>query len=270
MKIARVFPRRTKATPDDNLAFIGGPPVFRVECDEVHVSVAFSWDVAHGQRLAREWEAQGYPVRIGGPALDSAAGDFVGGRYLKAGWTITSRGCPNRCDKCLVPEREGKFRTVPIVDGWNVADNNVLADGKHFMAVCDMLDRQKHPAVFSGGLEARRLTPAHVDRLATMRVSEAFFAYDRPSELEPLAIAAEMLAGIGWERHKLFAYVLCGYDGDSLAAAHARFELVKALGVTPFAMFYRPPTETMRKIPREWAGVIRNWTRPAIIWRKKP
>ena len=42
MKIARVFPRKTAATPDDPLAFFGLPPMLALpEIDEVHVSVTF-------------------------------------------------------------------------------------------------------------------------------------------------------------------------------------------------------------------------------------
>ena len=42
--IARVFPRRTKATPDDALAFTGEPPLLELpEIDEVHISVAFTY-----------------------------------------------------------------------------------------------------------------------------------------------------------------------------------------------------------------------------------
>ena len=35
MRIARVFPRRTSATPDSRLAFVGDPPLFLPEADEV-------------------------------------------------------------------------------------------------------------------------------------------------------------------------------------------------------------------------------------------
>ena len=46
MKIARVFPRRTKATPDDPLAFTGPPPRGGLlDIEEVHVSVAFTYDM---------------------------------------------------------------------------------------------------------------------------------------------------------------------------------------------------------------------------------
>jgi len=34
--IARVFPRRTRATPTDELAFIGEPGLFPPEVDAVH------------------------------------------------------------------------------------------------------------------------------------------------------------------------------------------------------------------------------------------
>ena len=55
--IARVFPRRTNATPEDELVFIGcQPPMLALpEIDEVHVSVAFTWDLPAAERLAEEW-----------------------------------------------------------------------------------------------------------------------------------------------------------------------------------------------------------------------
>lgn len=42
MKLTRVFPRKTKATPDDALAYFGPPDLF-AEADEVHVSVTFTY-----------------------------------------------------------------------------------------------------------------------------------------------------------------------------------------------------------------------------------
>ena len=42
--IARVFPRITKATPRDEYCFFGPPGMFLPEIDEVHVSVAFTYD----------------------------------------------------------------------------------------------------------------------------------------------------------------------------------------------------------------------------------
>ena len=50
--LARVFPRRTRATPDDAYAFVGLPPVELPEdITEVHISVSFSFDLEEAERL---------------------------------------------------------------------------------------------------------------------------------------------------------------------------------------------------------------------------
>lgn len=68
MTILRVFPRRTKATPRDEYAFIGDVPLFLPpDISEVHVSVTFTWDLKEAERLARAWSRVA-PVKIGGPA----------------------------------------------------------------------------------------------------------------------------------------------------------------------------------------------------------
>ena len=54
MRIIRVFPRKTKATPDDALAYFGPPDLF-AEADEVHVSVTFTYDKAIAEKLAEDW-----------------------------------------------------------------------------------------------------------------------------------------------------------------------------------------------------------------------
>ena len=79
-KIARVFPRKTKATPDDVLAFTSVPPKDGLaDIDEVHVSVAFTYDLPKAEMLAEAWRTLGVPVLVGGPAYNHPGGDFVPG-----------------------------------------------------------------------------------------------------------------------------------------------------------------------------------------------
>lgn len=99
MKTARVFPRKTKASPDDEYAFFSAPGDSLPDIDEVHVSVTFTYDLPRAEYLAREW-AHVAPVKIGGPATGMAGGNFTPGMYLKPGYVITSRGCPNHCWFC--------------------------------------------------------------------------------------------------------------------------------------------------------------------------
>ena len=84
MKIVRVFPRRTKATPDDPLAFTGPPPKGGLpDIEKVHVAVAFTYDMEKACQLTEQWMKLGVPVNMGGPAFNMTGGDFVMGMYLK-------------------------------------------------------------------------------------------------------------------------------------------------------------------------------------------
>ena len=48
MRLIRVSPRKTKATPTDPLAYFA-PPDWHAEADEVHVSVTFTYDKAFAE-----------------------------------------------------------------------------------------------------------------------------------------------------------------------------------------------------------------------------
>jgi hypothetical protein len=264
-RLIRVFPRRTRATPTDDLARIGPPDLFD-EADEVHISVTFSYDLPAAERLEREWRHVA-PTKIGGPATGMPGGPFEPGRYLREGYTITSRGCPNRCWFCGVWRREGQeLRTLPIRDGWNLLDDNLLACPEgHIRAVFEMLARQPERAQFTGGLEAARLEGWHVDLLADLRPRQMFFAYDGPEDLEPLRRASGMLREAGFTRQQMRAYVLIGHPRDDMDRATVRLTDAVNLGFSPMAMLYRDASG--RRDP-EWAKFQRRWARPAMIYRR--
>ena len=264
MSALRVFPRRTTATPTDDRAFIGNPPLFWPEADEVHVSVTFTWDRAEGERLAGAWTATGLPVKLGGPAYDAPGGEFVPGRYLKPGYTITSRGCPNHCWFCAVPKREGGLRELPIAEGWKVQDDNLLACSEaHVRAVFAMLKRQPRNAELRG-LEAKHLKPWHVDLLSDLKPTRMYFAYDAPDDLEPLRQAGEMLSEVGFTResHVACSYVLVGYPGDTMDAAEVRLRESWVAGFFPFAMLYR---DERGDADRDWRRFQKAWCRPPAV-----
>lgn len=269
MRILRVFPRRTKATPTDDLAFVGEPPLPTIlpEADEVHVSVTFTWDRVEGERLRRAWEHH-YPgrVRIGGPALGDPGEEFVPGRYLRPGYTITSRGCPNHCPFCVVPAREGPIRELrPIAIGNDIQDNNLLAcSDQHIRAVLAMLAARPRAARFSGGLEPERCTPTMIDLLRRQRISELFLSYDLPSRWAAAQIAIERLRAAGLRQRQVRCYVLAGYRDDSPDAAEERCRQVMAAGGLPFLMLYQPAHEYVDYGP-DWKSIQRKWTRPAAM-----
>lgn len=265
MRIARVFPRKTKASPTDDLAFFAPPGQKEHDIDEVHVSVAFSWDMEKAKLLADAWSKVA-PVRIGGPATGEAGGDFVPGRYLAPGYTITSRGCPNNCWFCGVPKREGPLRELPIRPGRNVLDDNLLACSEpHIRSVFAMLREQKMGRVeFTGGLEAVRLEDWHIDLLLSVKPKQVFFAFDTPDDWSPLVDAARRLfsAGITKASKCVRAYVLIGYPGDTIAKAEKRLHSTLQLGVTPMAMLWK---NEKGEAATDWKHFQRLWARPAFM-----
>ncbi len=265
MRLARVFPRKTKATPNDAMAFFGEPPFF-VEADEVHVSVCFTYDIPKAERLAKEWERIA-PVKIGGVAYGDRGEDFIPGRYIKPGYGFTSRGCPRRCWFCSVWKRDPIPRLLPIVDCWNILDDNLLACPEpHVREVFAMLARQKRRVEFTGGLEALALQDYQVDLLAGLSPRpNCFFAYDPGDAFETLQSAGRRLLEAGFTRasHRLRCYVLIGFPKDSFDFAERRLRQI--------AMLWRPETASQEKYAPapEWRGFQRRWARPAIVHAQK-
>jgi hypothetical protein len=262
--ILRIFPRKTKATPTDESVIINRMPMLFDEADQIHISVAFTWDIPIAEKLAYAWKSVA-PVTLGGPAFNEIGGEFEPGLYLKPGYTITSRGCNNRCWFCSVWKREQGIRELSIKPGFNIIDDNLLACSyDHIQKVFKMLYKQKEPAIFSGGIEAKLLRPWHVDLFASIRLKELFCAYDTPDDYEPLVEAGKMFkeAGITYENRKARCYVLIGYPKDTFSDALNRIKKTLDAGFMPFAMLYR---NEKGEFKREWRRFQREWANPTII-----
>jgi len=262
----RVFPRRTKWTPTDDLAFVGDPPLFRPSTQPVYVSVVFTWDIEEGMRLKNAWSTYYSDVRVGGPAFDDPGGEFAPGRFIKKGVTFTSRGCPFNCPWCFVPRREGKIRELEIKDGWIVQDNNLLACSKeHIKSVFDMLKRQPHPIKFSGGIDSKLFKKDHALMLNEIRLNEIWFACDDVKAIKPLEKVADLTHDISINKKR--CYVLIGFDGESVEASENRLKKVYELGFLPFAQLYQGEQPIYRH--PEWKKLARKWSRPAIYRSNK-
>jgi hypothetical protein len=267
--LIRVFPRQTNATPDDKNVRIGPPGLFdRGQGQQVNISCTFIWDIPECERLEKLWRKAGYNPLVGGPAFEAEGFGFTPGLYLKNGYVITSRGCPRKCWFCLVPRREGKIRELEIADGWNILDNNLLAcSNSHIKKVFKMLARQPKRPIFSGGLDSRLLKQHIAEQLFKIKTERLFLAYDEPDDWEPLITAAKILFRSGFtpKQHKIFAYVLIGYPGDSMSQAEKRLQTTLDLGVIPFAMLYQNGAD---RGDIEWRRFQKKWCRPRLIFKK--
>jgi len=263
MKIARVFPRKTRLSPTDPLAYFDVPGCFD-EADEVHVSTLFTWDMGRADYLAEQWRHVA-PIKFGGPAYNQPGAEFIPGMYVREGAVITSRGCPNRCWFCSVWQREPGLKELPITQGYNVLDDNLLACSEaHIRSVFSMLKQQRGRRIeFTGGLEAARLKEWHVHLLADLKPAQMFFAFDTPDDEAPLRTASNMLREAGFTRHQMRCYCLIGYPRDTLEAAESRLRLCLDLSFFPMAMLWRD-VKNDRDV--KWMRFQKRWARPAAIY----
>jgi hypothetical protein len=263
--LIRVFPRRTKWTPTDNLAFVGYPPIFLPTEQPVKVSVTFTWDKQEGENLYKAWSNYYSDVELGGPAFDDVGNDFIPNMFIKEGVTITSRGCIRNCDFCLVAKREGKLRELNIKPGWIIQDNNLLACSRnHIEKVFEMLRQQNKPAIFSGGLDSRLLKKWHRELFDSIKVKELWFACDNYNMLPYLEKTAEILEGIS--KNKKRCYVMVGFKNESIEEAEKRLEKVYSLGFDPFCQLYQDLNK--KEYTKDWKNLSRKWSRPAAYHSK--
>ena len=273
MRLIRVFPRKTKATPNDPLAYYGPPDLF-AQADAVHISVTFTWDKPRAEQLAEEWKYVAQ-VDVGGVAYGDTSLEFVPGKYIKQGYTFTSRGCPRTCWFCGVWKKWPTPHLLPIQEGWNILDDNLLAcPERHVHAVFTMLQRQGRRIEFTGGLEALALQDYQVTLLASLKPKPTcFFAYDPGDAFETLESAASRMLEAGFTRqsHRLRCYVLIGFPKDTFMAAEQRLQQIMGLGFTPMAMLWRPETPSAQKWEPgpAWRTFQRRWARPAIIHARR-
>lgn len=260
--IIRVFPRKTSYTPDDDMAFIGMPPLLIPEHREIHVSCTFTWDKQLCEELAFQWEGRtDKPVKLGGPAFGSCAEDFTQGMYIKKNIIFTTRGCNNNCPWCCVPKLEGRLKELPICEGNIIQDNNFLqASRQHKDKVFEMLKHQK-AICFKGGLEADLIDDHFINGISDLRISELWLACDTDARLPEFKKACEKLSKAGFNREKIKCYVLSyGKDRDK---DEARAQAVYEAGAMPFVQLYRDFSNNKTEYSADWNAWARMWQRPA-------
>ena len=264
--ILRVFTRRTSYTPDDELVRIGSPMAWdygKIECDEVHISVPFTWDMDEAERIAEEWEiATRKSVKIGGPAYHSPAIDFTPGLYVRKGIIFTSRGCNNNCPWCGVRAMEGKLRELPICEGNVIQDNNFLqCSRQHKDKVFNML-RTQHGICFRGGLEPALIDNHFIDGISSLRIKELWLACDTDGALPTFQKACKKLRDAGFPQWKIRCYSLIGHNMEK---EEQRNREIYHAGAIPFSQLEMNFTRTKKEYSKEWKAFQRTWQRPAAI-----
>lgn len=162
----------------------------------------------------------------------------------------------------------GIIRELPIYDGYNIMDDNVLGTSEqHFRAVIEMLRRQKEKAVFSGGLEPAMLQRWQAELLKSINPKTMYTAYDTKDDYDAIRQMAETMWDVGFSprARQVKCYCLCGYEGDTFEEAEKRMNQIMDVGFLPFAMLYRDESGEFNK---DWRGFQREWANSYIVGKK--
>lgn len=154
---------------------------------------------------------------------------------------FTTRGCPNACPWCIVPQKEGVIRAHADVEEFCrhrhlvLLDNNVLAHD-HGIEQIEKMIRLDLRVDFNQGLDARLIDGPIARRLAALGWFRPLrLACDQKSQTSVVEKAVRLLRDAGTKPKEYFCYVLVT-DVDE---AHERTMFLRGLGLAPFAQAYR-------------------------------
>lgn len=143
-----------------------------------------------------------------------------------------TRGCPNHCRWCVVPEKEGMIRPYRTwkeivrkdTDKLVLMDNNILACG-YGVGQLESLIGSGYRIDLNQGMDARLVTEEAADiisRLSWIRFIR--FSCDQRTQIAPVRRAVELLMERGIRPYRIFIYLLVTAD---LADASERVETLK-------------------------------------------
>lgn len=279
-----MFPRRTERLPvalhdSDDTRF-----------PNLALMKLSAWHKAKGWRVTRYQPGQRYSAVYSSkvftftPEADLPSGAVVGGTgygspvqladevehicpdYALYGSEFSqgflTRGCPNKCGWCIVPQKEGNIRANADIEEFArhpevvLMDNNVLAHD-HGIAQIEKMARLGLKVDFNQGLDARRIDDGVARRLAALKWKTPLrLACDQKGQMAAIQKAVMLLRYHNCTPSRFFVYVLVKDVEDALE----RVMFLKGMGLDPFAQPYRDlttnaePTREQRRFAR-WVNM---------------
>ncbi len=143
-----------------------------------------------------------------------------------------TRGCPNNCRWCVVPQKEGKIRAYR---GWKeivrqdtdklvLMDNNILAC-EYGINQLESLTGSRYRIDLNQGMDARLVTEQAADILSRLSwIRFIRFSCDQREQIAPVRRAVELLMERGVRPYRIFIYLLVTADIED---ASERVEALK-------------------------------------------
>jgi len=179
----------------------------------------------------------------------------------KKAYGFLTRGCPNKCNWCVVPKKEGAIvENADITEFWTgqketiLMDNNVLAH-EHGLKQIEKIIDLGIKIDFNQGLDARIIAENKqiAELLSKVKWSKYIrLACDTKAQIPYISKTVELLNKFGLKNYKIFVYTLVKDIDDAIE----RIYFMRNLGIKPFAQPYQDfeknikPTKEQKRLAR--------------------
>jgi hypothetical protein len=183
------------------------------------------------------------------PEVDACAPDYTLYNYPHS-IGFTQRGCRFRCKFCVVPEKEGRPKSVATIEEiWQQRDSDfiMLLDndffgGQHWKERIAEIRKYDLRINFSQGLNIRIITDEQARALASVKFcnpnatkDQVHFAWDRFKDEKLIDAGIERVRAAGIKPRQMAFFVLIGYDTTPEQDLYRVMKLAK-LGCDPYVM----------------------------------
>lgn len=189
-----------------------------------------------------------------------------------------TRGCPNKCAWCVVPNKEGRIRPYMDVDDIAIEgrrklvlmDNNILAGGDYAIGQLERIIERGYRVDFNQALDARLVTDDIAKLLARVRWldnSRIRFGCDTHGQIDECERAMSLINAHGFTG-QYFLYTMIGGRNDFRECYERvnywwkRTQETRSTHegryVYPYAQPYRDPKNPRHDIP-QWQKDMAGW-----------
>lgn len=187
-----------------------------------------------------------------------------------------TRGCPNKCKWCVVPQKEGAVRPYMDVDeiaieGRNklvLMDNNFLAAGDYAHDQLDKIIERGYRVDFNQALDARLVTDDFARKLAKVKwldKNRIRFGCDTQAQIKECERAIDMIISYGFHGEFFLYTMLNDNFQECYNRIHYWWERLQNarnqhIGncIYAYAQPYRDPYNPNQQIPK-WQKDMANW-----------
>lgn len=181
-----------------------------------------------------------------------------------------TRGCVRNCGFCIVRQKEGYIHEVeplklnPKGKHIKLLDNNFFSFEKWHEKL-EILKSYNQPIDFNQGIDVRTSKEEQAAALEGLKVKRIHCAFDNYRDKKAVLRGLDRLTK-HVKPYKITVYVLVGYENKHIKKEDLeRVEILKGLGVTPFAMGFRDLSDPNYKIGKEIKDFCRYVNRKEIF-----